>query len=186
MKRTGKTLLEMMIVMSMLSSILLLCGQMLVGMFRAEAAQTEALQRVSAQQRLADRVRADVHSANAAKVETVGEDGHKAEQLVLSLPDGRTANYAKGVKLTRTVQEGDKRISYDAFPIPEKAVRFEVAGEGKQVILTLLSDPPALPGQPALPAQQTSEAGSGANLAHSVRIEATVGFDARDAKEVTP
>lgn len=185
MKRSGKSLIEMMIVMSLLSSILLLCGQMLMGMFRADTAQSAVAERTAAHLRLADRFRADVHAASEARLEPVGEGVTRKEQLVLSLPEGRTATYAAGTTLTRTVKKGDQRVSFDAWPLASDAVRWELIEGGKRVILSLLKPlPKASQSTAATGTTATDESAAGPT--ESVRIEATVAFDARDAAEGKP
>jgi type II secretory pathway component PulJ len=185
MKRSGKSLIEMMIVMSLLSSILLLCGQMLMGMFRADTAQSAVAERTAAHLRLADRFRADVHSASEARLEPVGEGVTRKEQLVLSLPEGRTATYAAGTTLTRTVKKGDQRVSFDAWPLASDAVQWELANGSKKVILLLLTPLPKA-SQPATATGTAASDETAARSTESVRIEATVGFDGRDAGEGKP
>lgn len=183
MNRSGKTLLEMMIVMTMLSSVLLICGQTLTAMFRAETKQAQAYRRMTAQCRLADRFRTDVHAATEARSIAGEGDAARVRQVVLSMPDGRTVTFAAGPQVTRTVRKGDDRVAFDAWPLGAEEVRFEVAEEGMRAILSFAVPPSVLSNASGLPAAENQALADAAARRELFNVEAVVGFDARFGRD---
>ena len=136
---TGKTLLEMAIVVSIMSVALMLSATTLVALFRIERQVRGSDSHRQAVARLASRLRADVHAAVSASANAGCE---------LLLPDGRTIQYAVAPpEITREVRRGGDVLHRDAFVFASQAAAtFRVRGESANQFVEL-SIAPAVPQQ---------------------------------------
>lgn len=111
--RTGKTLLELMVVITLVSGALGLCAVTLTALFRTELQLRRDREQQFISARLAELWRADAHAAVACQA---GEDCR------FQLADGRTIRYAiDGPRVRREVTRGDKPEHRDSFAVPASA-----------------------------------------------------------------
>jgi len=143
--RRAKTLVEVMVIITILSVVLAASTTTLAALlklerqFRRDAEQSTMLARLGAQ------FRGDVHQAKDA---AVGED------CVLTWPDGRAVRYAAGDReITREVRRGDAVEHRDSFRLPAPAAvnlaKVEQPG-GSLVRLTIRPSGPPATGSPPI------------------------------------
>jgi type II secretory pathway pseudopilin PulG len=120
--RSGKTLLEALVIITMLGVVLTGVTTTLVTSFRVERQLSRDTAQEASLARLASRVRTDAHAAIGAKIDSGCE---------LMLADGRTVRYAfESPRIVREVRRGDAILHRDAFLLPAKAeVAFSAASE---------------------------------------------------------
>ena len=130
--RRGKTLVEMLILITIIGTTTGIGATTLVGLFKTERQVRRDIQQQTTLARLASRFRTDVHSARSCQVQ---------QSCDLSLNDGRIVRYAAaGSRLTREVLRADAVEHRDAFLLPDTAlIRFEQpeATGGRLVRLTI-------------------------------------------------
>ena len=131
-RRRGKTLVEMLVLISVLTIILGLVATSLVVLFKTDRQVRRDLEQVTALARLSSKFRADAHAAASCQV---------ADSCDLALPDGRVVRYAAGPQcITREVRRGDAVEHRDAFLLPATATaKFELPDElqGRLVRLSI-------------------------------------------------
>lgn len=159
MSRSGKTLLEILIVITISSMLLVMCTHTMTSVFRAGGAQSESVHRSSAFLRLADQFRNDVHAATRA---VLNKSDEKRTELVLTEPEGERVVYEVGGRTTRTASREDRRVSFEEWPLGRDRLRIELSEDGRTAVLILVND------------------------AHEVRADARVGFDQRFARREKP
>ncbi len=125
----GYSLIEMMIVVSMLAFVLLLCTTTLHALFRLNRAERAGLVEASALDRLARRLREDAHAATEARVE---RPPGKGKRLILTQSDRKTTTYEAAAARDGSV-EIDRRSGANGLEARETftlkhvgAARFEV------------------------------------------------------------
>jgi type II secretory pathway pseudopilin PulG len=116
--RRGKTLIEMLILITVLSVILAGVTLVLLGAFQTDRQLRRDLAQQTSLARLASRFRSDVHAAQTCQV---------GDSCELALVDGRVVRYAfAGQRISREVRRGQTLEHQDAFVLPDTAaVRFE-------------------------------------------------------------
>jgi type II secretory pathway pseudopilin PulG len=116
--RRGKTLIEMLILMTVLSVVLASVSLVLLGAFKTDRQLRRDLAQQTSLARLASRFRSDVHAAATCQV---------GDSCELSLTDGRVVRYGfAGQRISREVRRGQTLEHQDAFILPDTAaVRFE-------------------------------------------------------------
>ena len=106
----GFSLLELVMVMTMLSVLLLVIAATLWGAVRIERADSAAFQRMTIQSRLADQFREDAGFAVSAPLE-LGELTASPTCLILKMADNRHVTYQwKDDRLKRSETAGDGRF----------------------------------------------------------------------------
>lgn len=113
-RRRGTSLVESVVVISLVSLVLALSATMLIASFRAHerAVAREDLQRSFA--RLARRLRTDAHAASSAEM----LPDKDAAGVRLSLPEGRTIAYEAGRgEVVRTVRRDEAVEHRDVFAL---------------------------------------------------------------------
>lgn len=120
--RRGKSLIEMLIIISVFSIVLGLTATTLVALFKTDRQVRRDLDQLTSLARLASRLRTDAHAAASCRID---------QACVLGLPDGRIVRYAaEGGKLKREVLRGEAVEHRDAFVLPDTAlVKFEQPAE---------------------------------------------------------
>jgi type II secretory pathway pseudopilin PulG len=116
--RRGKTLIEMLILITVLSVVLASVSLVLLGAFKTDRQLRRDLAQQTSLARLASRFRSDAHAATTCRVDNACE---------LSLADGRVVRYGfAGQRISREVRRGQTLEHQDAFVLPDTAaVRFE-------------------------------------------------------------
>jgi type II secretory pathway pseudopilin PulG len=130
-RRRGKTLVEMLVLITILSMILGGVGTTLVALFKTDRQVLRDLDQLAALSRLGSRFRTDAHAAQSCQV---------GESCQLTLSDGRTIDYSVAPrKISREVRRGDEVLHRDAFTLPEAAiVRFELPAESQGRLVRLV------------------------------------------------
>ena len=166
--RTGKSLIEVLIVLSIASLVFTLSAQTFARLMRADKAARHSLVARSNLTRLAKAFRQDVNSATNA---TTADD---AKQLTLQQQNGIRIEYrAENETVTRQTLQGETRLSRDEFKLADSDNHFEiVAGPPKVVVLVHQTGGyDQLPNAPAVDRPRT------------VKMEAVRGRDLRFLEE---
>ncbi len=155
MKRRGKTLVELLVVISMLAAITGTAGTVIYRLMRAERAVEADLvwQRTVAE--LSEQFRADAHAALVAKA---NDDG---TGLTFTLPEGTVAYTLTAHGVQRTGQPRGGEEQHQEFRCHEPDVRFATNAAGDymwaRMVIPRSSAPLAksvgLPGTPTLEVQ---------------------------------
>ena len=142
---SGKSLVEVMVVVTIVSIILAACTTTLAALmhverqFRRDAEQTTTLARLAA------RIRSDAHQATALQA---------GDACVLSMPGGEAIHYAAdGRAIIREVHRGMTVEHRDAFRLPGDAdIAFEAVEQsgGKLLRLTIRGSGRPVPGSPTV------------------------------------
>jgi type II secretory pathway pseudopilin PulG len=116
--RPAKTLLEVVVVISILTLVMSLSVTSLATLFRIHRQFRQDNDQAAEMDRLATRLRLDAHEAVSATLD---------DDCVLTLVDGRTVHYAYDMpRLTRDVRTGSQTLHHDRFRLPKAAsVTFE-------------------------------------------------------------
>lgn len=140
-KRTGKTLIELVTVIGLMTSLLAITATTLHRIIRAEVSARHANERLMAVSRSAVAFRGDVH---AAREVVVADDGR---QLACRLSDGTEVNYTAEPTALLRVTESNK----EAYRLHGATVRFgNVDRNGRSVSVMTWQLPTTNIG-PALP-----------------------------------
>lgn len=160
-RRRGASLVEMLVVVSLMSIVLGTVVVTLHSMFRADQQTRTAIERQGTTTRLALHVREDVHAARDARLSAADQDS--APSLTLELDDNSSIEYGLGGQgIDRLERRGDQIVHRDTFRLPAvDRVRWEII---------------ELSGQPAVRM----------SLAANVQIEAVVARDRRFQRGSTP
>ena len=160
--RPGKTLIEMLVLITILSVIMGVVATTLVALFKTDRQVLRDLDQLAALSRLGNKFRSDAHTAESCQV---------GESCQLTLADGRVVHYSVAPRrIAREVRRGEEVLHHDAFSLPEAAaVRFELPAEsgGRLVRLTIA-------------AQDDSDRSFMTPVRPAV-IEAAVGLSAKEA-----
>ena len=121
-RRSGKSLIEALVLISILSLVVALSATSLATLFRIRHQMSRDSEQESAISRLATRFRLDAHEADLASL----EDG-----CLFTLADGRTIHYAYAApSIVRQVRHDDTVIHRDRFLLPKSATAaFERDGD---------------------------------------------------------
>ncbi len=138
-RRHGFTLLEVIVVMSMLVVVMLMISVVLVGTIRIQQQAMQMSQHLIARGALADQFRSDVARAAAAP-KTFGVDSAGPACLILRMTDGKHIVYRwrKG-QMERSQEAGGARSS-QALPLgnPDANVEFDQSEKGRILTLRLI------------------------------------------------
>jgi type II secretory pathway component PulJ len=165
MKRSrpaGKSLIEMLVMISILSIVLGLSATSLATLFRLRYTITRDTELARSIERLSTRLRTDAHEAASVSL---------SENCNLTLRDGRTIRYSFAApRIVREVRDGNKTIHHDSFSLPRHSkVAFASEPFGTSSLLRIVIAPDST----TLPPRELPRAAS---------IEAAVGIHASPAK----
>lgn len=131
--RSGKTIIEVLVVISVFAALMTPIGRLLHTMMRSEREGVQALTASVSGSRLAREFRSDVHAAR--DVETAADENGPGE-LRLIHDDGTAVTYRAGDRrMQRIVARGDEVLSRESFRLPAGTSRFEVLEEPRIVVL---------------------------------------------------
>ena len=123
-RRTGVTLIELIVVMTVLSVVWLSITTVLYTLYRADHRLRDDLQCEFAMDRLANRLRLDAHSATSANLLDLAEGGH---ELVLSIADERNVHYGLSDEgVYRIVRKGAAILHQDVFLVGHATANWEL------------------------------------------------------------
>jgi prepilin-type N-terminal cleavage/methylation domain-containing protein len=168
--RSGYTLIEMLLVITVLG-VLSAMGAVLIGLLMsAESRGTEGIVVQTTFSRLGRQLRADVHAAESADVVAVGEvvDG----RLNLQLEDGGSVHYiAEEGQIVREFERGNDDKLREEYLFPEGTSRFVADGAAGVVRLEHL--------RPYATETETGVEGLQRVPLRLMQIEAALGLDRR-------
>lgn len=124
-RRSGKSLIELVAVMSILSVIMAITGAAFARMMSVDRAARRAVVSRANLSRLSVQFRNDVRAAGAASL-AVG-DGDRPQQLNVTRPDGTVAAYRitpEGVE--RVLRRGMETLGREEYQFPGSRHRFEI------------------------------------------------------------
>jgi len=134
--RRGKTLIEMLVLITVLSVIMSVVAATLVALFKTNRQITRDLEQQTSLARLSAKFRSDAHAARSCQV---------GASCQLAMEDGRVIDYAfSPQRITREVRRGDAVEHRDAFRLPAAAAAsFESPAEsgGRLVRLSIDAAP---------------------------------------------
>lgn len=126
-QRSGITILEMVVVVSVMTMVLAVAFTTLHTVLRAESLGMTGLAAATNRARLARQFRSDVHAAQLASVET---DGEGRPRLRLAMSGATSVDYtAEGDSVQRTVAAGDTLRSRETYPLAPGETEFTVDSE---------------------------------------------------------
>lgn len=139
----GKSLVEMVVVMGLVSVVLTLSGQMLTSLVRAERNSARWVAESVALSRLAREFRRDVHSAREAEIQPADNRMPRElflnlpHELSLNLPGGRTVVYTaeSNRTLRQEIDAHGQVLTQDTWPAADQVVTFSRSDDGRRVIL---------------------------------------------------
>lgn len=142
-RRSGKSLLELIVIMGILSSIIMLAGKTFVFLMRADAQGRKSLVQNAGFSRLANRFRRDVRSAKSAELFAAKNENTK--RLRLTMPDGRLIEYRPAAKHVSVVILDGKQIrGRERYLLDDGESRVEIEnGPPRIVSLVRVALPPA-------------------------------------------
>ena len=113
-KRHGKSLIEALIIISLMSIIIGLSATSLASLFRLRYVMVRDAEQAASLDRLAMRLRLDAHEA----VSAVAENGYR-----LNFADGHTIQYSfVASRIVREVRRDEKVVHRDTFSLPRPAL----------------------------------------------------------------
>jgi hypothetical protein len=150
--RAGKSLIEALVIISLMSIIMGLAATSLASLFRLRYVITRDAEQASSLDRLAARFRLDAHEALSCTIEN---------GCTFQLADGRSIHYFLAApRIVRETRRDDKVVHRDTFSLPRPtAVQFakRALGNGALAALTIEPEETKLPPR-ELPRTSTIEA----------------------------
>jgi len=132
-KRSGKSLIELIVVISVMSMVMLIAVRTISQLMRADASGGKSLVAETSLARLSHQFRRDVHAARKAQL--VIPEENAASRLQLSLPENTIAEYRPfAEKILRTVRRGEETISRETFHLSRGENRFEISEDDTPII----------------------------------------------------
>jgi type II secretory pathway component PulJ len=112
-RRNGKTLVEMLMLMSVLSVIIATVAMTLIALMKTDRQIRRDLDQQTTLARLSDKFRTDAHAAKSCQV---------GKSCDLTLADGRLILYSVGPRqIAREVRRGETVLHQDSFLLPADA-----------------------------------------------------------------
>ena len=140
--RRGTTLIETLIVVTLVSAVLGTVAVLLQGVWRAERAVRDHRASMASVFRVAELFRNDVHAGTLAEAPPPAGTS-LIHRLVLSLPEGRTVEYqSDGPNIVRVVQAGGAITHRDTFPLTAHSTAgWQLSADDPRHIALLISQP---------------------------------------------
>lgn len=134
-RRAAFTLIEILVVLSVLSLVWLSITCVLYTLYRADHRLRDGLQREQAIDRFAIRLRLDAHAASSANLLELAEGG---SELVLSNVDERSIHYSVSEEgISRFVRQGDAVLHQDKFLTGRAASEWVLRSSGNSTLIFL-------------------------------------------------
>lgn len=164
--RSGKTLIEMMVTMTLVSTLLLMCGRTVLTLLRAQRTSEKGVAAALLLGRLEQTFRRDVHAARRFDLDQVAAGA--GDRLQLQLTGSERVEYTTAVDgIHRRVLHGTDVVARDRFAIPGGRHRIEVADKSSLIALVCVPPIPDESNAGVMPAPFKWE----------MRIEAVAGRD---------
>jgi prepilin-type N-terminal cleavage/methylation domain-containing protein len=131
-KRKGFTLVELLVVLSVVAIVLPMAGGTVLFLLRAQSRSAEGLRDAMALTQLSHSFRSDVHAAQRARTPD-------AAALVLELSDARTIEYgaASNGVVTRIVRHCENVERREQFRVGVLDAKFAIVDGGRQAAITI-------------------------------------------------
>lgn len=172
-RRTGKSLIELIVVIGVMSVAMGLAVRSMAVIMRSDAAGSRALQSSLALSRLAEQFRRDVHAAAEAELREA-ENG-QTQFLRLRTAAGALIEYhPRRDHILRTTLSAGNVTTRESFHLQTRDHRIEISAESRLVSLILLPGAREIPGPAA-----------GSPAAQAVHVEALRGRDLRFMQQET-
>jgi prepilin-type N-terminal cleavage/methylation domain-containing protein len=135
-KRSGFTLLELLVVISLLAVILPMAGGTVFFLLRAQSQSADALRDAMAITQLSHVFRSDVHSARSARV---AGDSAADEGVLLDLDGSRVIEYRTEPNdfVSRIVRRGETVERRERFRVGPVRPKFAIAEGGREIAVTI-------------------------------------------------
>lgn len=134
-RRSGKSLIELMVVIVVLSVVLTVTAQLLAAMMRADVRSRDAVAERTQRQRLTQQFRDDAHAAQSAELL---DDRPDEPGIVFVFAAAEPVAYrAAGDRILRIVGEGDPERVADRLRLSSAEAQFAVDAEGRWAELIL-------------------------------------------------
>jgi prepilin-type N-terminal cleavage/methylation domain-containing protein len=169
-KRGAFTLVELLVVISVLAVILPMAGGTIVFLLRAQSQSAESLRDAMAITQLSHTFRSDAHAARTARAPA------DSAGAVLELDDARTIVYRaepNGI-VSRTVRRGEVVERREQFRIGAAHPKFKIADAGREVAVTIS------PKSRASAVDDATESTAGIRIAAIVGRNLRLGASAKD------
>ncbi len=141
-RRSGKSLLELLVAISILSSLLALAGRTFAFLMRADARGRKSVVQSAGLSRLANRFRRDVRAAKSA--ELIAANNENSKRLRLTMPDGRFIEYRpEGNRVTAVVFDGKKIRGRERYLLGDGETRVEISGGPPEIVSLIRTTVPA-------------------------------------------
>jgi prepilin-type N-terminal cleavage/methylation domain-containing protein len=165
-KRTGFTLVELLVVISVLAIILPMAGGTVFFLLRAQSQSAEALRDAMAITQLSHTFRSDVHAARAARTPP------DAAGCVLELDDSHSIVYRAEPSgfVSRMVRRGEVIERREQFRVGAARPRFALSEAGREVAVTI-----APRTRSSAPADDATASRAGIRIAAMVGRNSSVG-----------
>jgi len=166
-KRTGFTLIEVLVVVSLLAVILPMAGGTIFFLLRAQSQSAEGLREEMALSQFSHTFHSDSHAARS--VRSTGPVPAQ-NKMMFDIGNSRTIEYLAEPNglVRRTVRRADTVERREQFRVGVASARFEIFDQGKEAAVTVT---PRTPGSAQLDGHSRPATG--------IRIAATVGRDSR-------
>lgn len=116
--RSAYSLIEALVVMSLLSTLFGAVGLIMNTAYRSNQRMKTKIEYREQLERLAARFRSDVHQATSVATSDEKEKAAKADKLSLNLPNGRAIEYRLGSdRVERFARDGTKVEHYDMYRV---------------------------------------------------------------------
>ncbi|HUG92770.1 MAG TPA: hypothetical protein VML55_18155 [Planctomycetaceae bacterium] len=164
-RRSGKSLIELIAVISILAAVMAAGTRLMHVLFRAERTGTQQAAETAALAQLARQFRRDVHAADSRRMAPSPAGGDTT--LELTLPGGEQVVYVPGRQsIDRRVLRGGEILSQQRFRLSGRTIGFEPSGDAA---VTLVCEP----------SSEGASTGAAAVPRLPVRVLAVVGRDRR-------
>jgi prepilin-type N-terminal cleavage/methylation domain-containing protein len=164
-RRSGFTLIEVLVVVSLMAVILPMAAGTIFFLLRAQSQSADGLRDAMGLTQFSHTFRTDVHASRSVHA---GGSQTAPDGLVLELGDSRTIEYRAEPSglVRRTERHGEVVERREQFHVGAAPARFQVVDNGREAAVTIV---PRLSRAVAVPGHSSQPAG--------IRIAATVGRD---------
>lgn len=180
--RHGKSLIELLVVLSFVGVILTMSGGLLTTLFRNDEAQSKSLQATEQARRLADQFRQDVREARTVE-QKPPEENERSGRLILQLPEQTTIEYVWDPAVVRSEKKSDETESRVRIPIPASSIVCRLDKSGERVEL-LVGRVPRLLASPLK--RDDRETADPPKMKMLIFVSATVGLHRRFEEATIP
>jgi prepilin-type N-terminal cleavage/methylation domain-containing protein len=138
-RRRGYSLVECLVVISLIGGILGTVATTLSALYRTDQGMREALTYDRALDRFIVQLRSDAHQAVSATVGKAGDGAAAANQLLLALQDGRSIRYTLHAQRAERVVRRDQTVEHtESYPVVSSPVAWQLREDRASPIVSLV------------------------------------------------